>query len=353
MQRYGGISRYYAELKRKFDEQKYDVDAHAHCYFNKSIYFEDIFQNKYNSKFDKIKGKGLLNKLYTKIDCTINNYDILHPTYYNPYILGLRKGSSKVVITVYDMINERFPELFDDALTINNKKTMILESDHIIAISESTKKDILEFYPEVNPNKISVIYIGSHFENKICEELTYKLPNKYILFVGTRYNYKNYDRFFSAVKPLLLDDKELSLVVLGGGTFTKAEIDMQSEVENQIVQMNVTDDLLSYAYSHAECFVFPSLYEGFGIPTLEAFACECPVILSNTSSMPEVGGEAVEYIDPYDITNMTNQIKKVLSDKKLRNEMIKKGKLQLRKFDWDIIAEQTLNCYKEVLYRGI
>lgn len=348
MQRYGGISRYYAELKRKFDDKKYDVDAHVHCFFNKSIYFEDIFQNKYNSKFDKIKGKGLLNKIYTRIDCTFNNYDILHPTYYNPYILGLRKGSRKVVITVYDMINERFPELFDDELTINNKKTMILESDHIIAISESTKKDILEFYPEVNPNKISVIYIGSNFDNKKCEEQTYKLPNKYILFVGTRYNYKNYDRFFSAVKPLLLDDRELSLVVLGGGTFTKSEIDMQSEVENQIVQMNVTDDLLSYAYSHAECFVFPSLYEGFGIPTLEAFACECPVVLSNTSSMPEVGGEAVEYIDPYDITNMTNQIKKVLFDKKLRNEMIKKGKIQLRKFDWDIIAEQTLNCYKEV-----
>ena len=113
--------------------------------------------------------------------------------------------------------------------------------------------------------------------------------------------------------------------------------------------MNVDDQTLSYAYSHALCFVFPSLYEGFGIPTLEAFACNCPVVLSNTSSMPEVGGDAAEYINPYDVNDMTQKIQNVLNDENLRVRMIEKGREQLKKFDWDEIAQQTIDCYKEVL----
>ena len=113
--------------------------------------------------------------------------------------------------------------------------------------------------------------------------------------------------------------------------------------------MNLNDELLSAAYTFAECFVFPSLYEGFGIPTLEAFACECPVALSNTSSMPEVGGDAVLYFNPEDINNMYETIKKILDSEDLRRELIKKGNIQKEKFKWDEISEQTICFYKSVL----
>ncbi len=141
----------------------------------------------------------------------------------------------------------------------------------------------------------------------------------------------------------------MHLVCVGGGAFTEDELNEQSQFSKRVHQMNVDDNTMAYAYSHAECFVFPSLYEGFGIPTLEAFACGCPVILSNTSSMPEVGGDAPQYIDPSDVGDMTNKIRIVLADESLRKSMIEKGRLQLQKFNWDKTAEETLRVYEETL----
>lgn len=346
LQRYGGISRYFYELYTKM-LKKLEVEPSIKCFFNKSIYFENVFNNKYNSKYDSLRGKFLINKVNTLLRMKVRHYDIVHPTYYDPYIIG--KSNAKLVITVYDMIHEKMPEMFsytDD--TAKNKKQMIYAADHIIAISESTKRDILELYPDIPSDKISVIYIGSNFE--LTEKnIDVKFPEKYVLFVGNRDKYKNYERFYKAIEPILNEDSSLNLVVLGGGAFTENEINMQQNNAQQIIQMNVSDDILAYAYSHAECFVFPSLYEGFGIPTLEAFACNCPVILSNTSSMPEVGGDAVIYINPYDINDIREKIHTILTDKNLKAELIKKGQRQLKKFEWDSIVDQTIACYKKIL----
>ena len=223
------------------------------------------------------------------------------------------------------------------------------KADRIIAISKSTKKDILRLYPDIDEKKISVIYIGSNFKAGDTKERDERFPSRYVLFVGTRRIYKNYDSFFESMIPILEADRNLHLVCIGGGKFTEQELARQKKYEDRIHQMTVDDQTLCYAYSHALCFVFPSLYEGFGIPTLEAFACNCPVVLSNTSSMPEVGGNAVEYINPNDVNDMTQKIQNVLNDENLRVRMIEKGREQLKKFDWDEIAQQTIDCYKEVL----
>ena len=118
----------------------------------------------------------------------------------------------------------------------------------------------------------------------------------------------------------------------------------------RVVQMNTDDDILAKAYERANCFVFPSFYEGFGIPTLEAFACNCPAIISNTSSMPEVGGQAVLYFDPNNQEEMRVQIEKAITDDGLRQSLIEKGKERLKLFSWEIIAKQTVDCYKRVIF---
>lgn len=346
-QKYGGISRYFFELIQRFKLSS-KITPKLYCLFNDNTYFSE---GKNHRGYSKIRGKNIANRFYMKFHLRLDNYDIFHPTYYDPYFLNYNKG--KLVLTVYDMIHELLPEFFSkEDKTADNKRLLIHKADRIIAISESTKKDILRLYPEVDEDKITVIYIGSNFQKANVVKEDSRFPMRYVLFVGNRSLYKNFDKLYDSVIPILKEDENLHLVCIGGGKFTEQELIKQKEFAGRIHQMNVDDQTLAYAYSHAICFIFPSLYEGFGIPTLEAFACDCPVILSNTSSMPEVGGDAVTYINPHDVCDMTIKIRKVLNDEELRNEMRRRGRKQLEKFDWDKIAEQTIECYKEVLNEG-
>ena len=346
-QKYGGISRYYYELIERMRKQK-DVSADIYCYFNQNAYFEGMFSDRGKDWLKRL-GETRVNQKVTLFQIRKNHYDIIHPTYYDPYILD--KKSGKLVITVYDMIHERYADTLgrNDPGVIEMKKKMILAANHIIAISESTKRDILEFYPEVPEEKITVVYIASNFKPSFNEEIVQRFPEKYILFVGSRDTYKNFKRFFEAVKPMLEEDQDLHLVCVGGGAFTENERTEQGPLSARVHQINAGDEILSCAYTKAQCFVFPSQYEGFGIPTLEAFACDCPVVLSNTSSMPEVGGDAVVYVDPLNAEDMRGKIREVLTDSELREELVTRGRKQLTRFDWDQIATETLECYRKVL----
>lgn len=341
LQKYGGISRYYFELLSRINLSD-SACADAYCIGNKNAYFASYY-NAISNKH--LRGVGILNRLVALKKLKI--YDIVHPTYYHPYIL--KSKYNKLVITVYDMIHELFPQMFSkNDKTAENKKKLIYGADHIIAISENTKKDILKLYPDISSDKITVIYIGSNMVRPPVQA-NIILPEKYILFVGNRDGYKNFATFFRSVRTILLKDPDLSLLCLGGGRFNEAEQILIKDVAKQVVQMDVFDADLAYAYSKALCFVFPSQYEGFGIPTLEAFGCDCPVVLSNSSSMPEVGGDAVVYIDPNDEKDMHDKILQVISDANLRQQMILKGRNQLSKFNWDNIANETINCYKKVV----
>lgn len=349
LQKFGGISRYYCELIKHLNEQN-NVFAKTKCFNSRNDYYKkwigNIFiDNKYISKVANV-----LNRAYTFF--VSNKYDIIHPTYYSPYIFKLKK---KIVITVYDMIHEKFSDISSaDPKVIINKKEAIYKSDHIIAISENTKKDILSIYPDIPSDKISVIYIGSDFVKREIIDSSIKniFPKKYILYTGNRNYYKNFAFFFNSIKNLLIEDKELYLVCVGGNEFDEVEKEMFSDVSKKVVYIKPSDDIFIYAYSNALCFVFPTQYEGFGIPTLEAFACDCPAIISNVSSMPEVGGDAVLYIDPYDKDDIYQKVKTLIYDDSLRNELIKKGRLQLTKFSWEIISKQIVNCYSSIKKKG-
>ena len=299
--------------------------------------------------------KKIIRRLKRKNNRNTNNllnkqdFDVFIPTYYNTYFLEFI-GKKPYVLTVYDMIHELFPMYFlEDKFTSSNKKILIEKANKIIAISESTKKDILKFYPSINPSIIEVVYLSQSINYDNSLELN--LPKNYILFVGNRTIYKNFDFFFEAVSSYLKENPDLYLVCAGGRAFSNDENIMINKyaLQDQVKQYDFKDYELGTYYKNAKCFIFPSLYEGFGIPVLESMFCGCPVILSNHSSFPEVAGDAGIYYEKDNKDDLLAKIKLVIENSEYRNEIIQKGIAQEKKFSWEKTAKECFRVYKSVL----
>jgi len=353
-QKFGGISRYFTELI------KYNSTAEFSVRYTDNVYLLSNKFKKYNiisnkEHYDRFlirynfKGKGRLFKYYNKIfsrnqpKLSIkylkkSDFDLFHPTYYDPYFLNYLKGKP-FILTVYDMIHELYS---DDEKTVMNKKRLILTANNIIAISENTKNDVIKYFPEVK-NKITVVYLGFSFQ-QLEENISKK---NYILFTGMRAGYKNFNAFLQAVAPLLI--KHNFNLICTGYPFNDEEniLINNLQIKEKISCVFTSEGQMSELYSKATAFVFPSLYEGFGIPILEAFASNCPAILSSTSSLPEIGGDAAVYFDPYSIDDMRNKIESVIISATLQNELIKKGREQVKGFSWEKCAKETMEVYKK------
>jgi glycosyltransferase involved in cell wall biosynthesis len=351
----GGISRYFAELI------KFNPTAELSLKYSDNVYLQEEHFKKYqilpyHYGYDNFllpfnfKGKGRLfryyNKIFRKSNQTItvkrlkeSNFDIFHPTYYDSYFMKHLKGKP-FVLTVYDMIHELFP---GDRVTVSQKKHLILQTNAIIAISENTKKDLSHFFPDL-VEKIKVIHLGFSFHQLIAD---IKKEN-YILFTGARESYKNFNNFIMATAPLLIK-YDLRLVCTGHplNREEKGLLD-NLHISDRTICKFVSDEELVELYSKALAFVFPSQYEGFGIPVLEAFASQCPAVISNASSLPEVGGDAAVYFDPYSIDDIRNQVERVICSSSLQNEMIKKGKERLKLFSWEKCARETMEVYNSL-----
>ncbi len=181
-------------------------------------------------------------------------------------------------------------------------------------------------------------------ENKL------NLYGRYILFVGRRAGYKNFKTFAKGVSVLLNKESELKLICVGH-PFDKQEIaDLKAlNIYNQTIALSVNEDLLNNLYAHALVFVYPSLYEGFGMPILEAFANKCPVCLSNISSLPEVAGDAAVYFDPKYEESILDAIERIIYDTELSKKFIESGMERLKNFSWVNTAEQTIQSYRAAL----
>ncbi len=353
LQKFGGISRYYYELVTGVERLGLGK-AIVHNIYNKNGYFADYFGKPIYESDNSTVNKFLpyLNRIYEFI--LTKRVDIVHPTYYGNEILKYRDNSkAKWVVTVHDMIHEKYPEFFSSKdRTIELKKNMIYSADHIIAVSENTKRDILYYYPEISDKNISIIYHGIA---SLRNGSTYSgsksiiLPERYVLFVGNRDKYKNFKKFAEGIFPLLAGDNDLYVVCIGGKDFKDDEFTLLGKYQHRFIQISASDSLLASVYKNALCFVFPSLYEGFGMPTLEAFSCGCPAIISNTSSMPEVGGEAAVYINPDNPEDITKKINDVIYNEELRQRMIAMGYERLNLFSWDKTVVETVECYKKIL----
>jgi len=288
-----------------------------------------------------------INKKYAKYLIEKNHYDIFHPTYYDAYFLPLLK--KPFVLTVHDLTHEIFPEFFpQNDPFITYKRMVIAKADHIIAISASTSQDLQKIFG-IAEKKISVIHHG-YFKPHIQANEDFALPDRYLLYVGDRTGYKNFTRFITAVTPLLHQDQELSVICAGGGKFNLAERELfhRNRISGKILQRSATDPQLKTLYQKALIFVYPSLYEGFGLPILEAFSNNCAVAMSNSSCFPEVGDQAVIYFDPYSPEDMLKGIQSILYNNELANALTQKGKERLRHFSYEKCMEKTLNIYRNL-----
>lgn len=274
--------------------------------------------------------------------------DILHETYYSSR--GVTATCPRV-ITVFDMINEKFPGMFRENGITAEKKAAVMRADHLICISEQTRRDLIELL-NVDPQKTSVVYLGHAPFQKMGAPLPLDLLRPYILYVGNRAGYKNFETLARAFAKSRAMKEGMGLVCFGGGDFSAFERRLLKELkyaESQVQHFEGGDAILSSLYSNAELFVYPSLYEGFGIPPLEAMSCGCPVACSNTSSIPEVVGDAAELFDPEDLGSISMAIDNVLNSVTRKNILVKKGRKRLEKFSWDVCAYETFRAYKAAL----
>ena len=334
-----------------------EVECELSLRYSNNYYLKELDNLPYKTFFKRHSFKGkyrLLNIINKKISekyISKGDYDLFHPTYYDPYFLDFLNGKP-FVLTILDMIHEIFPEIFPlKDKTSERKKLLAQKAAKIIAISENTKRDIIKFLG-IGENKIEVIYLGNSLKiKKDIKTINIKIPEKYILFVGSRRGYKNFELFIEVISPLINDDNKLNIVCAGGGKFNNKEIEKLKnlKIKDKVFYYSGSDSILAYLYQKAVAFIFPSLYEGFGIPVLESFASGCPVICSKTSSLPEVAGDAVVYFDPTDKLSMLNSIKKVIYDDELRKQLMDKGIERVKEFTWKKTAEKTKKIYEEIL----
>lgn len=362
-QAYGGASRYYAELMGAFHragepafelgvaESPNEYLARAPFYRGKTI--------------AKAGTAGFLrtyvrNEIATRAAARRQQQDILHATFYDPGVLHNVRGA-KLVVTVLDMIPEHFPDFFETSgwygrlvtkRWIDGKRTLCQRADAILAISEHTKQDVVGFYG-IDPARITVTHLGNRLGGGADQPRPEGIDAPYVLFVGTRNTYKNWDLFIEAVAPLVAGDPRLGVLCIGGGAFTPSETALLSRrgVLGRVAQRNVRDDELAACYAHAAAFVFPSRYEGFGIPILEAFACGCPTLLANASCFPEIAGDAALYFDPADAGGLREQLARLLADDALRGQLRARGLARASQFTWDETARRTLDVYRSVTAR--
>jgi glycosyltransferase involved in cell wall biosynthesis len=355
-QEYGGISRYYCELFKQFSIME-GVEPSLIIKYSNSRYLPelDYIQVRHFSPSYRFKGRNeiikLLNRMYVRRNFhAMPIPHVFHPTYYDPYFLDLL-GDIPFVLTIYDMSHELYPQLFSRFdFTAENKKKVAAKANRIIAISEHTKIDIIKLL-NVPASKIDVIPLATTLAPTKVDNADIPLPDNFILYVGKRYPYKNFSFLLNAMKSLSQANINLFLISAGGGKFTAQE---QNNINNlqlskKIIQIDVDNNLLAHLYSKAQAFVLPSIYEGFGIPILEAFACGCPVLLSNRSSLPEVGGDAARYFDPENVSSLAERLTEVIEDKTLSDEMRTNGFNRLKLFSWKNTALKTLETYKKVV----
>jgi glycosyltransferase involved in cell wall biosynthesis len=285
--------------------------------------------------------------------------DLVHGTNYTVY--PCRK--SLKVMSIYDLTFIKYPDYIDSVVQAYAKRIMrCLEwTDLVLTISESSKKDIVE-HLNVAPEKVAVTSLASRYTHsflndkpreQLKEKIDYDFSRPYLLFVSTLEPRKNIQAIITAFNYLKTHHKiEHDLVLIGrkGWHYQPILKAIESSFWNKhIYHLDyLSDELVALFYSKADIFVYPSYYEGFGLPVLEAMTLGAPVITSNTSSLPEVVGNAALLVDPNDYMELADAILKLISDSKLKKELVLKGRERAKLYSWEKTARATLKAYKSL-----
>lgn len=275
--------------------------------------------------------------------------DIYHPT---TYLKMPMVRARRVIATHHDCTHERFPELFPDVHKVLwARRWLFPRVDAIICVSESCRQDLLQFY-KVDPAKTYVIHHGLTplpRSTAAAAELRKHIRRDYILYVGMRPAFKNVSRLLQSVCETGLD-REVDLVVLGGGPLTAGEKKLiaQLKLSQAVIAIpKVSDEILAEAYAGAKLFVYPSLNEGFGFPPLEAMSLGCPVLASRIPAVTEVCREAPFYFDPLDQSSFNHELLRALSDEQARKESVELGRTVAASYCWSKCGAKTLAVYRD------
>lgn len=354
-QKYGGISRYYYEIAHRITEVGNEVEIVAPLYVN------EYLRNTYGvcpwgikiPRLPKV-ARAIVRAVNPALSYLLikqrKNVDIFHETYYS--MVDCCPRSAKRVITVHDMIHEKFSEIFPRRdRTRQIKAHAVKRADHVICISENTRRDLIELL-NVAEEKTSVVYHGCSL---LCPIDSIKPANQqkpFILYVSDRNGYKNFDLLLRAFASSKLLRNEFSIICFGGGKASSRETNLAAALDlpaDSVTYMGGNDSVLAGLYAAAKAFVYPSLYEGFGIPPLEAMAFGCPVVCANTSSIPEVVGDAANLFDPKSESDLRVAMEQVIFSSEYAARLTAKGYERIKLFSWEKCADDTLGVYKKVL----
>jgi glycosyltransferase involved in cell wall biosynthesis len=370
LQKVGGISRYFiqilsnlpdnitADISIKYSNNEYLINLNKINQLEQFVNpfeqfafgikfrgrkrFFDFMKKKFPQKYQRYEFQ---NKEISIARLKEQDFDIFHPTYYDDYFLEYI-GNKPFVLTIHDMVHELYPEMIDDLPLSIQKANLAKKAAHIIAVSENTKKDIIDIL-NIPEEKISVIY---HASSLVKGKNTTDLPENYFLYIGERYNYKNFMFFAQAIEPVIKKQKDI-YVVCSGRNFDTDEIQFLTElnIRDNFISVFVKEEEMFNLYNNAIAFVYPSYYEGFGIPILEAFEASCPVVLSNASCFPEIAQDCALYFSAKNIKQFRQCLETIINDTSLRKSLVNKGKIRLKDFSWHDSANKTLDVYKRVL----
>jgi len=275
-------------------------------------------------------------------------FDIIHETYYSERMRGRARMR---ILTIYDMIHELYPGDFPNSRSVSTaKRSASLRADHVICISETTRKDAVQMLG-IPAERCSVIYLGCSLETAMETPSARTLHTPYILYVGPRSGYKNYRVVLEAFSQSIWLQKNMFLVAFGGRAFSEEEGRQIREygLTGRVRHVSGNDFLLSQYYKSATAFVYPSRYEGFGIPPLEAMSSGCPVVCSNAGSILEILGDAASYFEPDDGAQLRVLLERVSQDKQFADDLRNRGYAQIMKYSWKTCAEKTVDRYADLL----
>ena len=355
MQEFGGISKYFVELIQGINGNS-DHQAFLPGIYSNNEYLSRLGYLRCRPFLKSLKFKGK-DRILWKINQHLNDlsfkkykWDIIHPTFVDSHILNYKKAIP-FVMTIHDMTHEMWPESFSKSDDVRDlKRALAVKARKIIAISENTKRDIIRIYgKDIKEEDVHVVHHGLNFSDNRMNDIPFNLPENFILFIGGRAGYKNFDLLLHAFKNLNSCYPDIHLVCVGGGRFIKSETIRIREMNlNDVVHhISVRESELSAVYQSALSMVYPSINEGFGLTILEAFDNKCPVILANASCFPEIADNAALYFDPYSVRSLASTLID-FCDHRLEYipEMIERGTERLTHFTHQRMINNTIVVYE-------
>ena len=345
----GGISRYFTEVLRQFSsDATLGVSAEVAARWVRNEHLVEAFPGQYRVPSPWLRRRPLM-QFANRTQRPGSRPDVVHHTHYGAEALSRFPGIPRIC-TIYDMIPELMPQEFPDGNPHMLKKRYVEECDAIICISETTRRDLLATYDVGDkPVEVTHLAVSDHFRPSGGPQP--KLPDRYVLFIGHRGGYKNADILMRAMSGVAQQNSDVWTVLVGGGALTTAESARAESlgIGDRVLQIDPPDQDLPDVYAKSAAFVFPSRYEGFGLPVLEALAAGTPALLANTAIFREVAGTAGVYFDPDDDQQLASLIDTCLTDRDNRQRLASAGRRRLEEFSWHRTAQQTAQVYRQLL----